>query len=204
MQEKPNSQSKVPMLLAFQFLQSSPGRPPAAVSARSVGSRGAVDRADHVGIGGHLDVGRPRNAGRPSGSRRRIPGVARSSQAAGAFQPASPAESSVRPTWASPTTASARCLVASKRAALSAISLTSGLPNTVQEPVVKSWSRVPTASTTSASAASALADALPITPSAPALFGWSWGSTARPAMVSTTGTRWVAAKVASSSAVASA
>jgi hypothetical protein len=39
MQEKPNSQSKVATLFARQFLQSSPGRPPAAVSARSVGSQ---------------------------------------------------------------------------------------------------------------------------------------------------------------------
>ena len=60
---------------------------------------------------------------------------------------------------------------------------------------MKSCSRVPTASTTSASAASALAEALPITPSGPALLGWSWGRTARPAMVSTTGTRWVSANV---------
>ena len=39
MQEKPNSQSKVPTDFARQFWQSSPGRPPAAVSARSVGSQ---------------------------------------------------------------------------------------------------------------------------------------------------------------------
>ena len=59
-------------------------------------------------------------------------------------------------------------LAASKRAALTAMSFISGAWKTVQEPVVKSCSRVPMASTTSASAASALAEEEPITPSGPA------------------------------------
>ena len=43
------------------------------------------------------------------------------------------------------TSGSARCFAASKRAALSPISVRSSLPKTVHEPVVKSCSRVPTA-----------------------------------------------------------
>src|SRR6266511_5691369 len=82
-------------------------------------------------------------------------------------------ESSSRPRRASATSGTARCFVASHRPTLSEISRRSSFRKTLHEPVVKSWSRVPTANTTSASAASALADELPVTPIGPAKLGWS-------------------------------
>ena len=71
----------------------------------------------------------------------------------------------------------------------------SSLPKTVQEPVVKSCSRVPAASTTSARAASALACGAPVTPIGPAYSGWSATSVDLPAIVSTTGTPCCSAKL---------
>ena len=67
---------------------------------------------------------------------------------------------------------------------------TDSLPNTVQEPVVKSCSRVPTARTTSASAANALAEVHPVEPIGPALSGCEARRLAFPATVSTTGMLW--------------
>ena len=83
----------------------------------------------------------------------------------------SSASSSVTVSRASPTTAIARCFTASKRAALIEMKRASGL-NAVQEPVVKSCSRVPTARITSASPASAFAEVEPMMPIGPACAGW--------------------------------
>src|SRR6266508_3814282 len=112
---------------------------------------------------------------------------ARAVQPSGARQPPSADPSSWRPRRASPTTEWARCFVASYRPAFSAIRRMSSFRKTLHDPVVKSWSRVPTAITTSASAASALADELPVTPMGPAKLPWSQGSEDWPATVSTTG-----------------
>ena len=69
---------------------------------------------------------------------------------------------------ASPITGWAPCLWASHEAVFTATNRTSGFANTDQEPVVKSWSRVPTAMTTSACSATALAAVEPVTPIGPA------------------------------------
>ena len=94
------------------------------------------------------------------------------------FQSPSAAPSSTIASRASPTTESARCLVASKRPALIEMKRASG-ENTDHEPVVKSCSRVPIATTTSASPASTLAEAEPITPIGPTLCGCSCDERAR-------------------------
>ena len=62
----------------------------------------------------------------------------------------------------------APCLWASHDAVLMATKRTSGSVNTDHDPVVKSWSRVPTATTTSARSATALAAVDPVTPIGPA------------------------------------
>ncbi len=79
-----------------------------------------------------------------------------------------PRSSSTSVSRASPTTACAACLTASNRAALTVTIRTPGA-KAVQEEVVKSCSRVPTASTTSAAAAMLFADVAPMIPSGSAV-----------------------------------
>ena len=71
-------------------------------------------------------------------------------------------------TRASAMTDVACCLVASQRAVLIVTILRLGSLNSAQDPVVKSWSLVPTAMTTSASSAIALEHASPAIPRDPA------------------------------------
>ena len=94
-----------------------------------------------------------------------------SRHSAGARQSARAPSSSWRPRRASATSGTARCFATSWRAAFSAISRSRSSPKTLQEPVVKSCNRVPTAQTTSASAARAFAEELPVTPIGPANSG---------------------------------
>jgi hypothetical protein len=78
-------------------------------------------------------------------------------------------------------------LIASKPAALIPTKRADG-SKPVHDPVVKSWSRVPTAITTSAAAARSFAPSQPVTPTGPAFNGCEASSDALPATVSTTGT----------------
>ena len=82
-------------------------------------------------------------------------------------QSPSAASSSETPSSASQTTATARCFVASQRAALIEMNLAS-CANAVQDPVVKSCKRVPMATTTSAFSARAFALVDPMIPIGPA------------------------------------
>ena len=134
-----------------QFTFISPGRPPAAVSARS--SRPArrltaPTTCAYVGTSpaAHSPVRSATNDRNAVASSR-----ARALQAASTRQPSSACASSARHSRASPTSGCERCFVASNRAAFRA-TIRVPSPNTVHEPVVKSCRRVPTARTTSASA----------------------------------------------------
>lgn len=70
--------------------------------------------------------------------------------------------------------------------------------NSAQEPVVKSWQRVPTAMIRSASSAMALAADVPVTPTEPSDIGWLSLIADLPAWVTTTGMPWVSANEVSS------
>ncbi len=192
MQEKPNSQSKVPSDFTRQFLHSSPGRPPAAVSTRSRRRRLAVDRADHVRIGRQRARWSARSAGRRSGSRPRSPWRAWSIQACGARQPRErrvAARSSAR--RASPTTGERAMLggveaggVERDQAHVGIAEHGPGAGGEVLQPRADRQHHV-------GLGGERVGRGAPITPSGPALHRMLvHAARARPAMVSTTGMRW--------------
>ena len=75
----------------------------------------------------------------------------------------------------------------------------SAFRNSDQDPVVKSWNRVPTPITRSAAMQSSLAQSEPVTPGEPKLRGCVAASAPLPAWVSTNGMLWRSANAASTS-----
>src|ERR1700675_1856807 len=117
MQEKPNSQSNVFGSFTRQFFITSPGRPPAAVISRSRSPALALTTPTTWAQGG---TGSLVGFWEPSGNAFHWATSAAplSVQFLSARQSPSAASNSCTVSNASPTTASAQCLVASQRAAL--------------------------------------------------------------------------------------